>query len=152
MDWLVVAAAAFLVVLVYRVRPEIGWARRTKASQALKEAHGKIESAPSEADRARALCEAAALLGPASAAGMYLRAIRADPSSSEVIEHAVAGLSQRPRLLESVLWRHLAASTWAETRLATRTSLSALVTLYEGPLRDTTRAKALAHARDALAG
>jgi hypothetical protein len=148
--WLIVATAAFLLVLLYRVRPEIGWARRARASQALQDARARIASATTDADRARALCDAASLLGPSSAAGMYLRAVRADPASPEVVERAVAGLGHRPRLLESVLWRHLAAAPWPATRLATRTTLSALVTLYEGPLRDPTRAKALSQARDTL--
>ena len=148
---LTLATAAFLLVLLWRVRPQVGWGRQRGASrQAVKEARAKVDAATTEPEKAAALCDAAELLGPASATAMYLRAVRADPSSPQVIDRAAARLSRRPRLLESVLWRHLASSSWTDTRLASRASLSALVTLYEGPLRDPVRARALAHARDGL--
>jgi hypothetical protein len=153
-DWsipLMVATAAFFLVLLWRVRPLVGWGRQSGASrQALRDAHARIEAAANDTDKAKALCEAAELLAPSSARGFYLRAVRADPASSSVIDRVVAGLGRKPRVLESVLWRHLASSGWAETREATQTSLSALISLYEGPLRDPTRAKALSNARHSL--
>jgi hypothetical protein len=153
-DWsipLMVATGAFLLVLLWRVRPLVGWGRQAGATrQALRDAHARIEAAANDADKATALCEAAELLAPTSARGFYLRAVRADPASSKVIDRVVAGLGRKPRALESVLWRHLASSAWAGTREATHASLSALISLYEGPLRDPTRAKALSSARDLL--
>lgn len=154
-DWsipLIVATAAFLAVLVWRVRPVIGWGRAPGASaDAIREAHARIEAAKSEQDRAVALCEAATLVGPRGARGLYLRAMRADPRSVAVIEQAAAALSRRPRALEALLWRRLASTPWNEAPAASRAALDALRTLYEGPLRNPVRAQAMAHARDALA-
>jgi hypothetical protein len=91
------------------------------------------------------------MMSPGRAAGLYLRAMRADPRSVEVIARVVAGLSRRPRSLESLLWRHLGTSPWKESRDATRAVLEALRALYEGPLRNAVRANAMSHARDAIA-
>jgi hypothetical protein len=155
-DWsvpLIVATAAFLAVLVWRVRPVVARGRaRGATAEALREAHARIEAATSEPDRAIALCEAAALVGPRGARGLYLRAMRADPASASVVERAAAGLARRPRALESLLWRHLATTPWTTSREATRAALDVLRTLYEGPLRNPVRAQAMAHARDALGG
>jgi hypothetical protein len=153
-DWsipLVVATGAFLVVLLWRVRPLVGWGRQRGASREdVREAKARIEAARDERERAMALCDAADLLAPGRAKGLYLRAIRCDPASVKVVERAVAGLARRPRALESVLWRHLAIAPWGESREATRAALDGLRALYEGPLRRSVRAKAMAHARDAL--
>ncbi len=166
-DWsipLTLATAAFLLVLLWRVRPLIprlpwlprlplAWGRQRGASlEALEEAKARIEAAKGDDERASALCDAGELLAPASAEGFYLRAVRAAPASSEVIERVVAGLGRRPRILESVLWRHLGGAPWTDTRAASLASLAALVALYEGPLRDPTRARALRNAAEALGG
>jgi hypothetical protein len=150
---LTIAVAAFLLVLLWRVRPQLGWGRQTGASrQAIKDAKSRIEAAQGDDEKARALCEAGELLAPASAEGFYLRAVRTAPASTEVLARVIAGLARRPRILESVLWRHLAAASWTDTRVATLASLAALVALYEGPLRDSTRAKALKNAAGVLGG
>jgi hypothetical protein len=44
------------------------------------------------------------------------------------------------------------ATPWTESREATQAALDALRALYEGPLRNPTRARAMANARDALRG
>jgi hypothetical protein len=153
-DWsipLVVATAAFLALLLWRFRPFFGGGPRGPGREALREARARIEAATSERERAVALCDAAQLMGTGEAKGMYLRAMRADPTSTAVVERAVAGLSHRPRALESLLWRALSISTWADSREAKRATLDALRVLYEGPLKNAVRAKALANARDALA-
>jgi hypothetical protein len=154
-DWsvpLAVATAAFLAVLVWRVRPVVGWGRTPGASaQEVREANARIEAAATEQDRAVALCDAAALLGPRTARGLYMRALRADPASVAVVEKAAAGLGRRPRALEALLWRHLGSAPWAQSRDATRAALDVLRTLYEGPLRNPVRARVMANARDALA-
>lgn len=87
-----------------------------------------------------------------SASGLYLRAIRSDPTSVDVIERASVALATRPRTLESLLWRHLAvAGPWTgPARPAARASIDRLRTLYEGPLRNAVRARALANALQSL--
>jgi hypothetical protein len=121
------------------------------------EARARIANARDGSSRALALCEVADLMaktigGAPSALGLYLRALRSDPRSTEIVRRTAAGLATRPRQLESLLWRHLAIAPWsAESREAVGASLEALRALYEGPLRNGTRARALANARDALA-
>jgi hypothetical protein len=155
---LIVAAGAFLALLLWRVRPVAFWTTKRRVSrEALREAWARIEAAPGEPERARALCDAADLLarqvrGRGSATGFYLRAMRSDPKSVEVIERAVAGLARRPRALESILWRHLAIVRWKESSESTRATLDALRALYEGQLRNAVRARALANARETLTG
>jgi hypothetical protein len=159
-DWstpLVLATAAFLMLVVWRVRPALPWSPNRRASRdALRTARALIESASDDPARALALCDAAdvvakRVVGSANATGLFLRALRADPRSVEVVRRAVVGLAKRPRALESLLWRHLGVAAWTgASRPAVRASLDALRVLYEGRLRNTARARALAHARDAL--
>jgi len=152
-DWsipLVVATAVFLAFLLWRVRPFIGGRGAGAGREALREAQTRIEAAKTEPERATALCDAAELMRAGEARGMYLRAMRADPASAEVVARAVAGLARRPRALESLLWRYLASRPWIGSKESTRAALDALRVLYEGPLKNATRAKAMAHARDAL--
>jgi hypothetical protein len=154
---LVAAAAAFLLVVLWRVRPALPFGSRRRASkQALREAKARIEAAPNPQARALALCDAADLMvrgvgGASSATGLYLRAMRTDPQSAAVVDRAVAGLAARPRALESLLWRHLAQAPWThDSRDATRSVLDALRLLHEGPLKNAVRARALGNARDAI--
>jgi hypothetical protein len=159
-DWstpLVVATAAFLALVLWRVRPALPWGRGLRARrEALLAARTEIDSAIDDRARARALCDAADVVGTrvagvANASGLYLRAIRTDPASVEVIQRTVAGLARRPRTLESLLWRHLGTAPWTGDAVpAVRASLDALRVLYEGRLRNTARARALAQARDLL--
>jgi hypothetical protein len=152
---LAVATGAFAVMLLWRVRPSFGPNRR-KRRAAMKEAQARIEAAADDPSRATALCDAADLVAArvawsASAQALYMRAMRADPSSVDIVARAVAGLAHRPRALESVLWRHLAAGAWkGPTRGAMLASLDALRSLYEGPLKNAVRARALANLRDAF--
>lgn len=161
-DWsipLIVAISAFLAVLLWRVRPaplSFGRKRRGRR-QALFEARARIEAAPDGQARALALCDAADLMaksiaGMSSASGLYLRAIRTDPRSIAVIERAAVTLAMRPRTLESLLWRHLAvAGPWSgPAREAARASIERLRALYDGPLRNAVRARALANALESL--
>jgi hypothetical protein len=161
-DWsvpLALSTGAFLAWLVWSVRPAIGWRRRRPMSRAeLKEARARIQSAIDPTAKALALCDAADLMakrigGAAGARGLYLRALRADPTASEIVKRAVAGLASRPRSLESLLWRHLAAHAWTDgAGVAAEASLDALRALYEGPLHNATRARALGFARDFVRG
>lgn len=154
---LVLATGAFLTVLLWRVRPAWPWSSRRAASrESLREVRARIESAKDPVARAQALCDAADITargggGYGSAAGLYQRALRADPKSADIVRRAVAGLAKRPRALESLLWRALAAAQWTgDSRDAMRVALEALQTLNEGPLKNPVRARALAHARDAI--
>lgn len=154
---LALAAGAFFVVLLWRVRPALPWNPRKRAlKESLKEARSRIESAPTPQARALALCDVADIMahsvgGASNASGLYMRAMRTDPGSTEVVGRAIAGLSARPRALELLLWRHLAQAPWSgESREATRAVLDALRVLHEGPLKNAVRARALGHARDAL--
>ena len=154
---LVAAAAAFLVVVLWRVRPARPFGPGRRASrEALREAKQRIEDSKTPEARALALCDAADIMvrgvgGASSATGLYLRAMRTDPQSAAIVGRAVAGLSTRPRALESLLWRHLAQAPWTiDSREATKAVLDALRVLHEGPLKNTIRARALGNARDAL--
>src|ERR1700722_5775834 len=110
---LVVAAGVFFLVLVWRVRPAIGFGRRPGASKdAIKACMARAESAKDEHERALALCDAADLLAARGARGLYLRALRADPASTVVVERTVKGLAKKPRSLEAVLWRLLSQGAW----------------------------------------
>ncbi len=155
-DWstpLVLATVAFLVLVVWRVRPALPWGNKaTNKREALKSARARIEAAPDEPSRALALCDADDIMrrgvaGAIGAKGLYQRALRADPQSVDVVRRAADGLSSRPRALESLMWRHLAATPWTGTSAAAaRASLETLRTLYEGPLRNSVRARALGNA------
>ncbi|HZU85719.1 MAG TPA: hypothetical protein VE987_22485 [Polyangiaceae bacterium] len=149
---LIVAAGAFLAGIVWRVRPAVRTRRRV-SREAWRQAQARIEEAPDGPARARALCDAADLAaaqvrGGGRASALYLRAIRSDPGSVEVVARAVAALGRRPHGLETLLWRRLALIPWEQSREATRASLDALRSLYEGPLRSGVRARAIAHARE----
>jgi hypothetical protein len=144
------AAGAFLVVLLWRVRPLIPGRRSGTSREELRLAHARVDAATTEPERARALCDAADLMKTASAKALYLRALRADPGSVDVVKRVAAGLARRPRTLESVLWRHLGAAPWRDFPDATRAALDALKALYEGRLRNATRAKAIGNARDTV--
>jgi hypothetical protein len=150
---LVVAAGVFLAVLVWRVRPAIGIGRRPGASrEALRACMARVEAAKDEHERALALCDAADLLAHGRARGLYLRALRADPASTEIVARTVKGLAKRPRALDAVLWRHLSQGEWTAAREATVACLEALRVVNEGPLRKTVRARFFANARDAVKG
>lgn len=117
---LLVAAAAFLVALLWQVRPAF------------------LRRGGGEGTRGR------------SAVAVHSRALRDAPGSVQAVEQAIAALSRRPRALELVLWRHLAAAPWGDRREAVAASLDALRSLYEGRLSNQVRARAVAHARESL--
>jgi hypothetical protein len=119
---LLVAIAAFLAALVWQVRPVF------------------LRREGGDGTRGR------------GAMAVHLRAVRDEPASVQVVEQAVAALSRRPRALEVVLWRHLAAGPWESRREAVLASLDALRSLYEGRRRNQVRAKAIAYAKAILLG
>lgn len=144
-------------MILWRVRPAFGPVRRS-GRVALREAQARVQGAADEAARARALCDAAdivvtdaPLAGSARAQALYMRALRADPASAEIVARAVVGLARRPRTLEALLWRHLGAADWkGPCKPAMVAALEALRGLYEGPLRNAVRARAIGNAREAL--
>ena len=157
-DWhlpLIIAAGVFLAFILWRVRPAVFTRESFENRAALREAQRRIEEAKDDKSRALALCDAgdaAAGTGRAtSAIGFFLRAMRADPRSAEIVDRAAKALERRPRALESLMWRRLGAEPWSgDARDAARAALTQLSALYAGPLRNTPRAKALEHALDAI--
>jgi hypothetical protein len=157
-DWqipLLVSAIAFGLFLVFKVRPSIGEGGRESAG-ALRDAKRRIEEAKDGPGRARALCDAAdssVSLGRWNGAvGFYLRAMREDPHATEIVERAATALARRPRALEKLMWRHLAAEPWTgDGREAALAALRALAAVY-GRRPNQPRARALEHAVAALAG
>jgi hypothetical protein len=151
---LLISALAFTAFLVFRMRPAIGPKSREQAA-ALKEAKQRIEAAKDDAARAKALCDAAdacARLGRLNGAvGFYLRALRADPKSKEVVERTAAGLAKRPGQLENLMWRQLGAVDWKEAKEAQAAALHALAAIYARRPRHAHRAKAVEHALAVLA-
>ena len=109
MDWkLVAAASVFGLFMIYRFRPVFSARRGRRLG--LAEALKRVDAAKTNADRATALADAgdacAASIGRTTGAvGYYLRAMRANPSSAELVERAAHGLSRRPHSLESLLWQ-----------------------------------------------
>jgi hypothetical protein len=162
MDWhvpLVVATLVFFAFTVWRVRPAFFSGRRGHPVRvALREAKKRIDEAKTDGERALALCDAgdacARSIGRTTGAiGYYLRAMRVNPASSDIVERAAAGLARRPRALESLLWRRLGAEPWTgNARPAALAALRYLAALYAGPLHQGTRARALEFALAAMQG
>src|SRR5262245_5584535 len=113
---LLVVAAAFVVFLIAKLLPVAS--RGPQGSSALSGAKARAREATTARDRALALCDAgdAALalpFGATRAAAYFLGAMRADPEWAGSVERAASALSgRRPRLLEKLLWRRLAATPW----------------------------------------
>ena len=158
MDWqvpLVVAAIAFLALVLWKVRPSFGGGG-APVREALKKARAKIDAAKDDAARAEALCEAgdacASLLGRSgAAAAYYLRAMRCDPRSAAIAPRAAKALWRRPRVLENLLWRRLAHEPWSpEVRDATIAAIHELEHLYRKRIKSPPRAKALHHLAQAI--
>src|SRR5512140_218976 len=158
MTWnlpLVVTAGVFVLFLLYRLRPVIPGGKRAGAA-ALRDAKKRIEEAKDDAARALALADAgdacARSVGRTTGAvGYYLRAMRTNPASAELVERAAQAFVRRPHALESLLWRRLGAEAWGgEREAAARAALAQLVRLYDGPLKNRVRARALENALAAL--
>ena len=148
---LVVLAVLFGLLVLIRMRPTAR--RKSQASrEALAAAEAKIASAPNEVERALAFCEAgeacvARLSRNERALGYFLKAMKADPTSTEIVERVVNALDHRPRALEAVLWRRLAVTGWGEKNsAATKLVLRALSEVYGTKLRNPTRGRALTQA------
>ena len=109
---LVVMALLFAVYVIVQVRPTSRRGGR-RASGAIRAAHARAREAKSPEARAAALAEAGEAAASAgrwvSAAGGFLRALRAEPESAALVHRTAAALAPRPRMLEPLLLRRIAA-------------------------------------------
>jgi hypothetical protein len=149
------AAILFIAFLLFKMRP----ARRrggALAARQLQAARERVRRAATPQERIEALCEAGALVArgadPSAAAGFFLRAMRADPASADVIGRAIAALERpAPRLLEKMLWRRLSLLPWrGPPRAAARASALGLRHLYGRTIRDRSRAELMRKLAQAL--
>lgn len=134
----IVVVALFAAYIVVQVRPGLG--RDGGLGREIESARKRARSAESPASRADALAQAGALAAKArrwgSAGAYFLRALRADPASAELVRRVQTELGGRPRLAEKLFLRRLAALSREEGMLeAEQAIVDALVELYEGPLR-----------------
>ncbi len=136
-------AVAFAVFLVFKVRP----ARKRRAALGdVAAARERARVAATPRDRAVALVDAgrhaAAARRWTSAAGLFLRAMKADPTHAGAIVEAAAALgSHRSRWLEAMLWRRLDHLPWeGEHAAAARAAAEGLADLYARRRRDRGRA------------
>jgi hypothetical protein len=129
-----------------------GWRSRhsPEVTAKIKEALERARAAKSPRDRSEALlsaAEAAALApdGTTSAIGFYLRAMRADVTHDVPVRGIATLLApERPELLEHILWRRLSRLDGSDNGgVAVKSTLQALVALYQGELRHKERARAL---------
>ncbi len=159
MTWnapLVVATCAFVAFLLWKLRPAMGAGGGGGKRGELRAAKQRVEAVKTDEERAIALCDAgdaaaSGLAGADSAVGYYLRAMRTDPRSAQLVARAAKGLARRPRALESLLWRRLGAEPWSGGgEAAARAALAELARLYAGPLRNAPRARAMENAQALL--
>jgi hypothetical protein len=153
MSWqlvLVIAAALFAVSLLFRYRPRLltrlGRRRGVPLDPAVAEARVRARSAKTSAERAEAFILAAQRAGKhpsgvTAATGFYLRALRAEPGSTEAVAGLVRLLGRRrPEMLEALMWRRLSAVAWEGATLpAVRAAADGLAELYAGPLHSRAR-------------
>jgi hypothetical protein len=143
------AATLFILFLLIKLRPTRR--RRDALSAEVQAARDRARQASSPRERAEALCEAGTLAVRGgrrritAGVGFFLRAMRADPTSAQVVDATVVALARlRPRVLEKILWRRLAFLPWdGEHRDATRAAAVGLRDLYRKEIRDRTRAEIL---------
>jgi hypothetical protein len=160
--FIVGVALLFAGFLVWKYRPSLSTAEPLMRSYGFRRRHSppidakirealdRARSATTPRARAEALlsaAEAAALApdGITSAVGFYLRAMRADVTLCTPVQGISALLStERPELLEHVLWRRLAHLDRSEKGIAAaRCTVDALIALYQNELRLKDRARAL---------
>ena len=156
MDWqnvaVVAGAVVFAVFLLWRMRPvRLGVSAVRRSTVDTMAARVQARSAPDARSRARILCDAARRVGgqpggASAAIGLFLRAMKADPSWPEPVSCISSLLGhRRPHDLERILWRHLGSCSWADggQREVAAACAHALAGLYRGRLKDRSRASAL---------
>jgi hypothetical protein len=157
MEWqipLVVSAVVFAGFMLWRMRPSLG-ARGGTVRAALRSANARLEKATTDADRALALADAGDVCARAigrsgSAVNYYLRAMRADPASLEVVTRAAASLDRRPRALEALMWRRL-GEPWSDgSELANHAALLTLLGVYDRKAKTRPKARAIGNLLHAM--
>lgn len=107
-------AFLFAVYVIVQVRP-MATKNGRRATGEIRGAHLRAREAKTDDERAAALAEAGEAAARAgrwvSAAGSFLRALRAVPDSAAIVHRTAKALAPRPRLLESLLLRRVAASS-----------------------------------------
>ncbi|APR76590.1 Hypothetical protein A7982_01937 [Minicystis rosea] len=142
------AAMLFLGFLIVKMWP--GGSRRGALGKDVRAARDRAHAATTPRARAEALVEAARLSVRdggrwTAAAGLFLRAMNSDPTWPDAVAQLAGTFHRRrPRLLEKILWRRLGLLPWdAGHRAALHEITGALARLYEGELRDKSRAEVL---------
>lgn len=111
---LLIVAGFFVGYLLLQVRPLFSPKRRALLSE-VRSSRKRALDATTDHDRAAALMAGGRAAAQAkrytSAAGLFLRALRLDPASVELVETAAASLAPRPRLGRTLFERRLAALT-----------------------------------------
>ncbi len=150
MDYRVlVVAVAFVLILVWRMRPALSEDEPEPAVRGL-------EAAKDDAARTAILVEAGsgyarALGGGRKAAACFSRALRLSPTSLEVAKRASEALARSPRELEALAWRRLGAEPLGpEHRAVAYHLLGELVRIYEKKARTRPKARAIEHLLAAL--
>ncbi|HQY61802.1 MAG: hypothetical protein IPF92_14310 [Myxococcales bacterium] len=137
-----VAAIAFLLVLLWRFRPELS------SDDARPPVRG-LEAAKTDAERVDILVTAGEryahrIGGARKASACFTRATRIAPESVDLVVRGARALKRHPRILETFLWRRLGAAPWAgPEREVARAALAELVTVYDAASRTRPRARAL---------
>lgn len=140
----VIAAVAFLLLFIWRVRPVLSEDDPEPAVRGL-------ESAKDDDARAELLAEAGdrfarGIGGGRKAAACYARAMRLRPASLDLVRRAAAALERQPKVLEALLWRRLGAGAWSkEVRPVAELLLRELARVYEGTARTRPRTRAIEH-------
>ncbi len=136
---LIAVAALFGGYLLVQVRPALGPRGRALMGE-MRALRKKAAEAKSPEERGRALAEAGKVAAKArrwvAASGLFLRGLRADPTSIVVVESMLEALAPRPRLLASMLERRLSQlGDSAPERRVFVAMAKPLSRLYRGPLR-----------------
>lgn len=142
---LVAASVAFVLILMWRFRPQLSGDRDRPVPRKLAK---QLEAAADSTAKATLLFEAGtqalAALRYGKATSLFRRAMRLRPSSAELVERVAQALSRRPRGLEALLWRSLSEADFqGENRDAALAALDALVRLHDRTPKQRTKAAAL---------
>jgi len=147
---LLVFAVAFLLIVLWRVRPALSDDDEPPPVRGL-------DTAKDDDERAELLAAAGdtmarSLVGARRAASCYARAMRLRPGSVALAARAAKGLARSPRVLEALVWRRLGAGPWTgPAREVAEALVAQLVTVYDASSKTRPRARALEHMLAALA-
>lgn len=144
---IVTFAVLFVVFMLFKMR-RLTVRRRMPLEVRRARARARVAGTPRA--RAEALCDAAVLSARkagrwTAAAGLFLRAMRADPTWAGPVQLAIKTLHKaRPKLLETMLWRRLAQLPWDEAhREAIQAAGAGLKALYRHEIHDIAKARFL---------